>query len=397
MDRVLVVPSSDYIGHPFPQRLNHIFERINTRGSFEVHVLRFNLFGKTQLHSDAVVHEPRDLKLRPLPLYYLANMMLHASAIRRIVRDERIDVVLLSNLSPCFAYKILQDAAIPCLFDLPDFFPVSAAGYVIASSSVAGKVVSFGLESMLRIILEGCRRTTVASSALLSYVRHLGVRDAVYLPNGVGDEFLTVANGEDVRERFRVSKGEILFAYVGSLAFWINMTPVLDALAMARRRGMKVRFMVVGGNLHNDYVSMLRGMVTQRGLDDIVFFTGFVPYQDVPRYIAAADLCILPHDVHNPTGYYAGPNKIWEYLSQKKPVLAHPIAEALTYSDVLEIVSDAESYLHVLESFCRGPEPFQEKAAKGREIAMKMTWDSSAKMMEASLRDVIDSPTSGMS
>jgi len=41
MKRVLLVPSSDYLGHPFPQRHNQIFERLHDGEGFEVHVVRF--------------------------------------------------------------------------------------------------------------------------------------------------------------------------------------------------------------------------------------------------------------------------------------------------------------------------------------------------------------------
>ena len=46
MIKVLLIPSSDYLEHSFPQRHNYSFEHIHDREEFEVHVIRFNIFGK---------------------------------------------------------------------------------------------------------------------------------------------------------------------------------------------------------------------------------------------------------------------------------------------------------------------------------------------------------------
>ena len=57
MIRVLLVPSSDYVGHPFPQRHNQIFERLHKISDFEVHVARFKLFDEIKLNSNLIVHD----------------------------------------------------------------------------------------------------------------------------------------------------------------------------------------------------------------------------------------------------------------------------------------------------------------------------------------------------
>jgi len=38
MIRVVRVPGSDYLGHPFPQRHNQLFEGLHDAKSFETHV-----------------------------------------------------------------------------------------------------------------------------------------------------------------------------------------------------------------------------------------------------------------------------------------------------------------------------------------------------------------------
>jgi len=389
MLKVLLVPTSDYVGHPFPQRQNHIFERMHSNRSFEVHVVRFNLFRTKRLESSVYVHDLPDLRIKPVSLYYLMNMTLHASSIHRLIRREDINVVVLSNLAPCFIYMLLYRNNVPYVFDLPDYFPVSATGYIVSPDSGLGKATATTFEEMLKTILKKCDKVTVASRALLDYVIKLGVKDPVYVPNGVDLRFFDNYDGSGLRERFKVKKDEILVGYVGSLAFWLNLKPLLDGLSMAIKHGLSIKLLFVGGNLHTDYVSKVKSWVSERRLDDYVIWTGFVPYKEVPKYIAAMDLGVLPHDFSNPTGYYAGPNKIWEYLSQGKPVLAAPIPEAVFYREYVELVSNARDYFDIFARYSKDPSPFIDKAKNGRELAKTMTWDKSAFLMERTLFETI--------
>ena len=53
---MLLIPSSDYLGHPFPQRHNQIFERLHDGKEFEVHVVRFGFFGKPKLKTKCAIY-----------------------------------------------------------------------------------------------------------------------------------------------------------------------------------------------------------------------------------------------------------------------------------------------------------------------------------------------------
>lgn len=76
MIRVLLIPSSDYLGHPFPQRHNQIFERIHDGRNFEVHVVRFNIFGKVKLSSKCVIHDfPLEFNTSRTSVYYLLSLI----------------------------------------------------------------------------------------------------------------------------------------------------------------------------------------------------------------------------------------------------------------------------------------------------------------------------------
>ena len=79
-----------------------------------------------------------------------------------------------------------------------------------------------------------------------------------------------------------------------------------------------IKLLIVGeGDAYHD----LKQLITDHGMEDYVFMTGKQPYQSIPEFIAASDICILPsfnNDIMNDIV----PIKMYEYMSMSKPVIA---------------------------------------------------------------------------
>jgi glycosyltransferase involved in cell wall biosynthesis len=65
------------------------------------------------------------------------------------------------------------------------------------------------------------------------------------------------------------------------------------------------------------YYQHLEQLAHDLGVEPYVEFTGFISYEDIPSYIAQADICLAPaiDDV-------GAPNKIFEYSALRKPTVA---------------------------------------------------------------------------
>ena len=147
--------SSDYLGHPFPQRHNQIFERLHDGKNVEVHV-EFKLLISQKLKTKLIIHELNGDPNSSVSTYYLKNMFSHAFEIRQIIKRENIDVLVLSNLAVPFGYTLIDYVSslkIPIVFDLPDFYPTSAAGYLRDVNSVQGSFLVGLFDFMLRRIM----------------------------------------------------------------------------------------------------------------------------------------------------------------------------------------------------------------------------------------------------
>jgi glycosyltransferase involved in cell wall biosynthesis len=384
--RVLVIPSSDYLGHPFPQRHNHLFERVHYGREFEVHVIRFNIFGKPRLNSRCVIHEiPLELRIRKTALYYLTNVLSYTSEILNIMRRESIDVVFAGNLLPPLTLSLinsLRERRIPVIFDLQDYYPTSATGYIVDVDSIAGSMLKGLFEVMTRYLIRKADVVTVPGVALALYARRVDARSINIVPNGISEHFLVKHDGGRVRRTLGYDEGDIVVGYVGSIEFWLDMKSLIKAIAKARGNGLPVKLLLVGGKLHSGYPRNVREWLTRYSVEDVTIWLNFIPHDQVPEYIAAMDVATIPFNVSNPTAYYAAPNKLWEYLSQGVTVAATPIPEILSYKhlDCLHIIRNTEDYITI----------FRRKercwSSRTQQLLQSKLWDHSATKLKRILR-----------
>jgi glycosyltransferase involved in cell wall biosynthesis len=356
MIRMLLIPSSDYLGHPFPQRHNQIFERVHDGKDFEVHVVRFNMFGRAKLSSKCIVHEfPLEFSVSKTPIYYLSNAVNNLQWILKIIKREAIDVVVAGNILPPLLLELCKKIShlkIPFIFDLQDYYPTSAAGYICNVHSLFGTVVKGAFENMTQALIRVADIVMVPGIALATYARAVCGKAAprVYIvPNGVSEHFLRPYDGNRVRERLGYEEEDLVVGYVGSIEFWLDMRTLIKALSKVYREGLRIRLMLVGGRLQTAYTEDVVRWIEQEGIRRITDWVGFVEHERIPEYVAAMDVGTIPFDVKNPTAYYAAPNKLWEYLSQGVDMVSTPIPEALAYKSLLHIVASEDGYVAVLK------------------------------------------------
>ncbi|MEM1704108.1 MAG: glycosyltransferase [Zestosphaera sp.] len=398
MIRVLLIPSSDYLGHPFPQRHNQIFERIHDGKDFEVHVIRFRIFDKARLSSRCVIHDaPLEFRTKstPLPLYYLSNAVNHVKEILKIIKQESIDLIVAGNLLPPFLFQLIKEILrmkIPFIFDLQDYYPTSAAGYVCNLNSSLGTMVKGVFEWMTQTLLRMADVVTVPGIALAKYSRDVrgedGQRQVYIVPNGISEHFLIKRDRSLVRKRFGYGDEDLVVGYVGSIEFWLDMLTLIKALSRVYEQGLNIRFMLVGGKLQTAYAEKVMNWIKQYGIERIVDHVGFVEHEKVPDYIAAMDIGVIPFDIRNPTAYYAAPNKLWEYLSQGVNVVSTPIPEALAYKHLVNIVWSEEDYVATIKN-TRRRTGVEKDYREIRQYMETRTWDKSAERFKEIINSLV--------
>lgn len=388
MNRILLVPSSDYIGHPFPQRHNQIFDRLHDGKDFEVHLVRFKLFERPKMRTNLVVHELDDKRVKNVALYYLVNAVQHSLLIRKIVRQESIDAIVLSNLAAPFVYTLLESLSsldVPIVFDLPDYYPTSAAGYMFNVKNASGKLIANTFDWTLRFVMRHAAIVTAASQALVDYASRSGAKAVEHIPNGVSECFLKLSDGSILRDKLGYCKEDLVAGYIGSMEFWLEMRSLVKGVALARKEGLPTNLLLLGGRLHTDYSEKVKRLILHENLEEYTTWLDFVPHEQVPMYIAGLDVGTIPFDVLNPTAYYAAPNKLWEYMSQMKPVISTPIPEIVSNSDCVLMALTPEDYARQFWMVAKGGNKLSRKIEVGYRRALNQTWRKSADIFASTI------------
>lgn len=138
-------------------------------------------------------------------------------------------------------------------------------------------------------------------------------------------KFHIVMNTPDLHEYLsengtaRPPKNEIHLLYEGMVSKRRGVQTVLEALAILRRQRQLNCYLTIAGN--GDYLPALQEHTKRLGLENQVEFTGHVDKARLFQYIDRADICFIPF-LHVPINVRGVPNKLFEYMSFHKPIVA---------------------------------------------------------------------------
>ncbi|MEO8661435.1 MAG: glycosyltransferase [Bryobacteraceae bacterium] len=156
--------------------------------------------------------------------------------------------------------------------------------------------------------------------------------------------------------------------YHGAIAEWID----LDLLAYAALRLPDKHFVLVGGVQGVD-TSPLAALPNTT-------LVGEVPYQRLPEYLHAFDVCVLPYRSCHRT-LAADPLKLYEYLAAGKPVVATRLPEIERLSQHITLTETREEFVQGIK------DGFQDhtasKGAARQAFARSHTWSQRCDAMEA--------------
>jgi glycosyltransferase involved in cell wall biosynthesis len=105
-------------------------------------------------------------------------------------------------------------------------------------------------------------------------------------------------------------------------------------------------------------------------------FLPAVPYDELPRYAAGFDVCVLPWETERAFTSYGSAIKVREYLATGKPVVISPLPEYEPMRDVLRIARTREDFFRLVEDALAESDP--AAPARRQRAVEGGTWDARA-------------------
>jgi glycosyltransferase involved in cell wall biosynthesis len=151
-------------------------------------------------------------------------------------------------------------------------------------------------------------------------------------PDGVDlDRFSGLPDRATARTRLGLSREDNLAVYTGQLFPWKGV----DTLAEAAKHLPECRILFVGGRERDR--KRLKNKTDRFGCKDRVLFREQVPPDQIPYYLRAADLLVLPNSARYPiSSFYTSPLKLFEYMASDRPIVATDLPslrEVLTHEE----------------------------------------------------------------
>ncbi|NQT84657.1 glycosyltransferase family 4 protein [bacterium] len=128
------------------------------------------------------------------------------------------------------------------------------------------------------------------------------------------DYFLSLPIDDGLAAQFR---DDFVICYTGGFSPWRGLDTAVRAMPRILGEVPNAKLLFVGDG---EMMPKLRFLTKTMGLDGKVVFTGWEEFHRVPGYIAASDVCIVPHASNEQTEVTA-PHKLYQYMLMGKPVV----------------------------------------------------------------------------
>jgi glycosyltransferase involved in cell wall biosynthesis len=158
------------------------------------------------------------------------------------------------------------------------------------------------------------------SKGLLEYAKEFGVRrsEIELLPPGVDfKRFASLSGGNDVREELGMTKDDIILFFMGHYYDFCGLDDVIENMGTLIGKLPSVKLISIGDGELRD---RLHELVEIHGLEKSVFLLPRQDYDQVRKFLDAADICLLPFK-QTEAATRVIPSKILEYMAAGKPVV----------------------------------------------------------------------------
>lgn len=180
---------------------------------------------------------------------------------------------------------------------------------------------------------------------------------------------------DDIRHRLGLEH-KMVCGYVGAFHHWHGIHTFVEKVIPVMKQNHDTCMLMIGDG---ELLEEIKATVDRNQLHERFIFTGRIAHDDVPEYIAAMDIAVLPD-----SNVYGSPMKIFEYMAMEVPVIApdySPIGEVIVSGETgwLFRKQDYSDCIRHYEQLLENREEVRKVGLNAREyIISKRQWANNA-------------------
>lgn len=170
---------------------------------------------------------------------------------------------------------------------------------------------------------------------------------------------------EQLRKQFNL-EGKKIVMFLGTPRMHKGVEDLINAVLMIEDPDLIV--MVIGGNPSENYERKLQNLGGKR-----LIMTGQIPYQELPRYLASADVVVIPQRQTTDTVGQV-PSKIFDAMAMAKPIIStrvSDIPEVLEDCGIIVSPGNVQEISNAVKWLINNPEKASTMGLKAREKCIK--------------------------
>lgn len=398
--KILITQETDWLKRN-PAQQHHLAELMSLRGH-EIHVIDYELLWKTgeethtrtnrkifdnvvKIHEDARVTVIRPGIIKLPWLDYLSFAITHKIEIGRQIKDFAPDVIVgLGILNSYWAVNAARKNNIPFIS-----YWIDVLHRLIPQKTLQPLGVLIE-----RTVLKRSDMVLVINEVLKDFVVKLGAPESrtYVLRAGIDDKQFSPDTGDNsIKKQYGLSEEDIVLFFMGWLYRFSGLKEVARQLIENSNRHIKL--LIVGeGDLYEE----LGKIRTDYNLQDRLILVGKKDYRQLPAFIAAADICLLPAYPDEKIMQDIVPIKLYEYMAMQKPVIATRLPGVLKefgVSNGIVYVDRPEDVIQKATELVQN-DNLSELGLKARKFATRNSWQQIADEFEAILKKAIESKKS---
>lgn len=177
-----------------------------------------------------------------------------------------------------------------------------------------------------------------------------------------------------LRERFGLGSDANILLYQG----WISDNRGIERIVEAAASFAAGTYLVLVG--YGAFEDTLKALVTERNLEQRVFFYGGVPSDDLHELTCDADLGIIPYHGVDENNYFCSPNKLFEFAVAELPFISNDLPflhdiVGMYGNGLLADLNSAESIAAAVNTLFSDSERLASLKAGASKAREAINWD----------------------
>lgn len=398
--KILLVQESDWL-RKGPHQQHYLMERLSSQ-SDQIRVIDFEvrwtsvekgplLSRRQTFRGVSKIHEEADITLvRPgvlkMPLLDFASILYsHTKELRLQIARFSPDVVIgFGILNALLGMALAGRSAIPFLYYLIDEL------HTLVPYRILWPLAKL-IESH---VIRHAQAVLVINEKLRDFALGLGAdpQRTYLIRAGVDPKRFFIGKGRaEIREQYGIRNQDLVLFFMGGIFSFSGVKEVAQDLAAARSEHPEIKFLIVGRPRTVEFREELESVIEENNLQETVILEGWQPYDRIPLYLAASDICLLPA-YDNEVMHNIVPIKIYEYIISGKPVISTRLPGIVTefgFGNGVSYVDGPSDVIRRVIDMIESRQDLQKEGERARAFVQRYTWDSIVDTFKRILEEIV--------